>query len=78
LLTSDVTVFENNNQLSIIAQTGEELQEVEVYSLTGACVFKVKASNGNMFTSELQLVPAMYLIRVKTSITTQNVKMIWK
>jgi len=77
-ITSDVRVFEDNSQLNIIAQTGEDIQGVEVYTLTGACVYKVKAGNGNMFTGTLDLVPAMYLVRVQTSIATQNVKMIWK
>ena len=77
-ITSDVRVFEDNSQLNIIAQTGEDIQGVEVYTLTGACVYKVKAGNGNMFTGTLDLVPAMYLVRVQTSIATQNVKIIWK
>ena len=77
-ITSDVRVFEDNSQLNIIAQTGEDIQGVEVYTLTGACVYKVKAGNGNMYTGMLDLVPAMYLVRVQTSIATQNVKIIWK
>ena len=78
LTTSDVKVYENNSQLNIIAQTGEDIKGVEVYTLTGACVYKVKAGNGNMFTGTQDLVPAMYLVRVQTSIATQNVKIIWK
>ena len=77
LTTSDVKVFENDNELNIIAQTGEDLQTVEVYSLTGACVFKTEG-NSNVFTTKLQLAPAMYMVRVKTSIATQNVKVSWK
>ena len=70
-------VFENDNELNIIAQTGEELKTVEVYSLTGVCVFKAEG-NANVFTTKLQLAPAMYMVRVKTSIATQNVKVSWK
>jgi len=77
LTTSDVKVFESDNELNIIAQTGEELKTVEVYSLTGACVFKAEG-NGNVFTTKLQLAPATYMVRVKTSIATQNVKVSWK
>ena len=77
LTTSDVKVFENDNELNIIAQTGENLQTVEVYSLTGACVFKTEG-NSNVFTTKLQLAPAIYMVRVKTSIATQNVKVSWK
>jgi len=78
LTTSDVKVFENNNELNIIAQTGEDLQTVEVYSLTGACVFKAEGGNSNVFNTKLQLAPAVYMVRVKTSIATQNVKVSWK
>ncbi|MFZ4741527.1 MAG: T9SS type A sorting domain-containing protein, partial [Bacteroidales bacterium] len=59
------------------AQTGEELQTIEVYSLTGACVFKAEG-NSNVFNSKLQLAPAVYMVRVKTSVATQNVKVSWK
>jgi hypothetical protein len=31
-----------------------------------------------MFTTKLDLAPAIYLVRVKTNITTQNVKLNWK
>ena len=78
LNNSDVKVFENNDQLNIIAQTGEELQQIEVYSLTGACVFKSDISGSNVFNAKLNLSSAMYLVRVKTSISTQNVKVNWK
>jgi hypothetical protein len=77
LTTTDVKVFENDNELNIIAQTGEDLQTVEVYSLTGACVFKAEG-NSNVFNTKLQLAPAVYMVRVKTSIATQNVKVSWK
>ncbi|MFZ4414174.1 MAG: T9SS type A sorting domain-containing protein, partial [Bacteroidales bacterium] len=77
LTTSDVKVFENDNELNIIAQTGEELQTIEVYSLTGACVYKT-VGNSNVFKTKLQLAPAVYMVRVKTSIATQNVKVSWK
>jgi len=74
---SDVKVFESNRHLNIIAQTGEQLQKIEVYSLTGECVYASEQVNGNMFTGDLSLVPAIYLVRVKTSVTTQNVKLMW-
>jgi hypothetical protein len=77
LTTSDVKVFENDNELNIIAQTGEELKSIEVYSLTGACVYKAEG-NTNVFNTKLQLAPAVYMVRVKTSIATQNVKVSWK
>ena len=78
LNNSDVKVFENNDQLNIIAQTGEELQQVEIYSLTGACVFSSKLKGSNVFNTSLDLSADIYLVRVKTSLTTQNVKISWK
>ncbi|MFZ4414306.1 MAG: T9SS type A sorting domain-containing protein, partial [Bacteroidales bacterium] len=78
LIHSDINVFEKDNQLNIVAQSGEELQNVEVFSLTGARVYKAEMSNTNMFTNELHLAPAIYMVRVKTSIATQNVKISWK
>jgi hypothetical protein len=70
-------VFKNNNELNVIAQTGENIEQLEVYSLTGACLFKAN-SNSNMFTTNLNLATGVYMIRVKTNITTQNVKLNWK
>jgi hypothetical protein len=77
LTTSDIKVFENDNLLNIIAQTGENIEQVEVYTLTGVCVFKTEG-NSNMFTSKLELAPAIYLVRVKTSLNTMNIKLNWK
>ena len=77
ITSSDVKVFKNNNELNVIAQTGENIEQLEVYSLTGACLFKA-ASNSNMFTTSLDLAIGVYMIRVKTNITTQNVKLNWK
>ena len=77
IINSDVKVYESNDQLNIIAQTGEEIQEVEVYSLNGACVFKSN-TKGNVFNAKLNLSAAMYLVRVKTSISTQNIKVSWE
>ncbi len=77
LTQSDINVFENNNQLNIIAQSGEEIQEVEVFTLSGACIFKTTTSNSNVFTGKFDLSTAIYLIRVKTSLGTQNVKVSW-
>ncbi|MEI6696278.1 MAG: hypothetical protein WCO13_09425 [Bacteroidota bacterium] len=74
LTTSDVKVFVNENQLNVMAQTGEEIQAVEVFTVTGARVFKAEVGKTNVFTTDLQLSSAMYLVRVKTSLTTQNVK----
>jgi len=78
LTNSDIRVFETDDQLSIVAQTGEELQEVEVYSITGSCVFKSKIDHSNVFVTEIQLPRAMYLIKVKSAIATQNIKINWK
>ena len=74
LTTSDVKVFVNENQLNVMAQTGEEIQAVEVFTVTGARVFKAEVGKTNVFTTDLQLSSAMYLVRVKTSLATQNVK----
>ena len=73
-MTSDVKVFVVDHQLNVIAQTGEELQQIEVFTPTGARVFKTDASKTNVFATELQLAPAIYLVRVKTTLGTQNVK----
>jgi len=78
LNSSDVKVFVNNNELNIIAQIGEELQKIEVYTVTGACVYKSDISNMNVFTAKLDVSSGVYLVRVKTSISTQNVKISWK
>ena len=78
LIASDVKVFANDQQLNIIAQTGEEIQQVEVYSLTGACVFKSNVSGSNSFNAKIDLSSAIYLVRVKTSVASQNVKLNWK
>jgi hypothetical protein len=78
LLNSDINVFENNNELNIVSQIGEELQHIEVYTITGACVFKSEADNSNLFTARLNLTSGVYLVRVKTSLGTQNVKINWK
>ncbi|MFZ4401263.1 MAG: hemoblobin-interacting domain-containing protein [Bacteroidales bacterium] len=78
LISSDVKVFEYNNELNIIAQTGEELQTIEVYSVTGAIVYKSEKGNKNVFTAKLDLNTGVYLVRVKTSVGTQNIKLNWK
>jgi hypothetical protein len=78
LTTSEVKVFENNNELNIIAQCGEELQLVEVFTVTGASVYKSAIGNANMFKAKFDLSPGVYLVRVQTSIGTQNVKISWK
>ena len=73
-MTSDVKVFVIENQLNVMAQTGEELQQIEIFASNGARVFKTEPGKTNLFTTELQLSPAIYLVRVKTNLTTQNVK----
>jgi len=77
LTTSDVKVFANDNMLNIVAQTGEEIDEVEVYTVTGSRVFKSDAT-ANMLTVKLDLTAGVYLVRVKTNLGTQNVKLSWK
>jgi hypothetical protein len=78
LTTSNVSVFENNNkELNVIAQTGEDIQTVELYSITGACIFKT-SGNGNTFIKKLELADGVYMVRIKTSLTTQNVKVNWR
>ncbi|MEI8205174.1 MAG: T9SS type A sorting domain-containing protein, partial [Bacteroidota bacterium] len=78
LTNSDINVFENDSKLNIVAQIGEEIQQVEVFTLTGACVFKTKPNNSNVFTEKLDLSTAIYLVRVKTSLGTKNVKVNWE
>ena len=78
LTASNINVFATSQKLNIIAQTGEEIQEVEVFTLTGACVFKAKPSRSNVFTETLNLSSAIYLVKVKTSLSTKNVKMNWE
>ncbi|MFZ4414018.1 MAG: hypothetical protein ACOYOV_13115, partial [Bacteroidales bacterium] len=78
LTNSDIKVFEDHDKISIIAQTGEEIQSVEIIAVTGSCVFKAEVDNGNVFVREVQLPRAIYMVRVKTSISTQNVKINWK
>jgi hypothetical protein len=73
LTSSDVKVFENDNVLNIIAQTGENIEQVEIYTVTGARVFKSVAGS-NMFTATLDLTAGVYLVRVKTSLDTKNIK----
>ena len=73
-MTSDVKVFVIENQLNVIALTGEEIQGVEVFTVSGARVFKAEIGKTNVFSTDLQFAPAMYLVRVKTNLTTQNVK----
>ncbi|MFZ4414048.1 MAG: hypothetical protein ACOYOV_13270, partial [Bacteroidales bacterium] len=77
-MTSDVKVFVVDHQLNVIAQTGEELQQIEVFASTGARVFKAEPGKTNVFTTDLKLAPAMYLVRVKTILGTQHVKISWK
>ncbi len=78
LTASNINVFETNQKLNIIAQTGEEIQEVEVFTLTGACVFKTTPSSSNVFSEALNLSSAIYLVKVKTSLATKNVKVSWE
>ncbi len=78
LTSSDLKVFENNHELNIIAQTGEELQQIEVFTLTGAAVYKSEVGGMNVFSAKLNLSNGIYLVKVKTSISTQNVKVNWK
>lgn len=77
LTSSDVKVFENDNLLNIIAQTGENIEQVEVFTVTGARVYKSDAAS-NMLTTKLDLTAGVYLVRVSTNLGTQNVKMNWK
>ncbi len=78
LTTSNINVFASNQKLNIIAQTGEEIQEVEVFTLSGACVFKATPSSSNVFTETLNLSSAIYLVKVRTSLSTKNVKVNWE
>ena len=77
LSASDINVFQTGQQLNIVAQTGEEIQEVEVFTLTGACVFKATPSRSNTFVSSFNFPQAIYLVRVKTSLTMQTKKLNW-
>ncbi|MCX6229932.1 MAG: CHRD domain-containing protein [Bacteroidetes bacterium] len=77
IANSGINVFENNSELNIIAQTGENIQTVELYSITGACIFKT-TGNGNTFTQKLDLAEGVYMVRVKTSLSTQNTKVNWR
>ena len=73
-MTSDVKVFVNEHQLNVMAQTGEELQQIEMFTFSGARVFNAEVGKTNVFSTDLKLAPAIYLVRVKTSLATQNVK----
>jgi len=75
--TSDVKIFESDNVLNIIAQTGENIEQVEVFTITGARVYKTE-SGSNMLTAKLDLTAGVYLVRVRTNVGTQNVKINWK
>jgi hypothetical protein len=77
LTSSDINVTQSGSELSIIAQTGECIEQIEIYTITGARVYSAMG-NSNLHTVNLNLSPAMYLIRVKTSIETQNLKFNWK
>lgn len=78
LINSEIKVFQNNNELNIIAQTGERLQCVEIYSISGSCLYKSQTNCGNIFTRKMDLSAGIYLFRVKTSVGIQNIKMNWK
>jgi hypothetical protein len=77
LLSSDVKIFENDKILNIIAQTGENIEMVEVFTVTGARVFKSEPGN-NMLSTKLNLTTGVYLVRIKTNFGIQNVKINWK
>ncbi|MFZ4399637.1 MAG: MBG domain-containing protein [Bacteroidales bacterium] len=76
--TSDIKVFESDNILNIIAQYCEEIQNIEIYSVTGACVYSKDYNKGNMYTIPLDIPIGVYLVRVKTSLDTKNIKVNWK
>ena len=78
LTNSDINVFETDNVLNVIAQTGEEIQSVEVFTLTGACIFKATPSSCNVYNAKIDLSSAIYLVRVKTSMGTKNAKVNWE
>ncbi|MFZ4400635.1 MAG: T9SS type A sorting domain-containing protein [Bacteroidales bacterium] len=77
LTSSDVKIFESDNILNIIAQTGENIEQVEVFTVTGARVYK-KDAGSNMLTTKLELTTGVYLVKVKTNLGNQNVKVNWK
>jgi len=77
LTSSDVKVFECDNLLNIIAQTGENIEQVEMFTITGARVYKSDAAS-NILAVKLDLTAGVYLVRVKTNIGVQNVKVNWK
>jgi len=77
LTTSDVKVFVNDNVLNIIAQTGENIEQVEMFTITGARVYKSDAVS-NILAVKLDLTAGVYLVRVKTNIGVQNVKVNWR
>ncbi len=77
LISSDISVTQSGNNLSIIAQTGESIEQIEIFTITGASVYSAKGST-NVHAVNLNLSKAIYLIRVKTSIETQNLKFNWK
>ncbi|MBX9837826.1 MAG: T9SS type A sorting domain-containing protein [Silvanigrellaceae bacterium] len=71
------SVTQSGSELSIIAQTGESIEQIEIFTITGASVYSAIEST-NVHTVNLNLSKAIYLIRVKTSIETQNLKFNWK
>ncbi|MFZ4402354.1 MAG: T9SS type A sorting domain-containing protein, partial [Bacteroidales bacterium] len=77
LTTSDVKVFENDNELNIITQTGENIEQVEVFTVTGSRIFKTDVAS-NMLTTKLDLTTGVYLVRVRTNLGSQNVKVNWR
>ncbi len=77
LVNSEIKVYVNDNLLNIIAQTGEIIEFVEIYSLTGNCIYKTSCNN-NLFKIKLELAPAIYLINIKTNLGYKNEKVTWK
>jgi C1A family cysteine protease len=77
LTNSDIKVFVNDNFLNIIAQTGENIEFVEIYSLTGNCIYKT-ICNCNLLKTKLQLAPSIYLVKIKTTLGIKNEKVNWK
>lgn len=77
LTNSEIKVFVNDNFLNIIAQTGENIEFVEIYSLTGNCIYKT-ICNCNLFKTKLELAPSIYLAKIKTTLGIKNEKVSWK
>ena len=75
-LTANVNVYESKELIQVVSAASNPLKEISVYDMQGMLIYKVNANNAISHTIERNWPAGVYLVKVISEKTIDNVKLI--